>query len=130
MAPVAANRGSERVLLVEDEEAVRTLARESLRAYGYEVIEASSGEEAIRLSASDGERIDLLLTDVVMPMMSGRQLAEQLAELRPSMRVLYMSGYTEDAILHHGVLDEGVHLLEKPFTPDMLAAKVRALLDA
>jgi DNA-binding response OmpR family regulator len=96
---------------------------------GYEVIEARHGAEALALEGGHEGPIHLLLTDVVMPEMSGRELAQRLLPLRPEMNVLYMSGYTDDAIVRHGVLEAGMALLPKPFTPDALAAKVREVLD-
>ena len=122
--------GSEVILLVEDEPAVLRIAERILRAGGYTLLVAEGGPEALRLAAAHPGAIDLLLTDVVMPQMSGRELAERLAELRPTMRILYMSGYTEDAILHHGVTDAGVQLLPKPFTAAALARRVRDVIDA
>ena len=114
--------GSETVLLVEDEEVVRNLARRILRDGGYRVIEAGSGEEALHLAGEHAGRIDLLLTDVVMPGMNGRELADRLVEIRPGTRVVFMSGYTEDVILQRGVSGERA-FLAKPFTPPMLARK-------
>ena len=121
-------RGTETVLLVEDEDMVRRMTREVLEGAGYRVLEASSGFEALRVSAGHGGRLDLLLTDVVMPGMSGRELAERLAPVRPGMKVLYMSGHTDDAIFHHGVTQAGTGFLQKPFTPDALERRVRDLL--
>jgi two-component system, cell cycle sensor histidine kinase and response regulator CckA len=124
----AESRGYETVLLVEDEDAVRRLAQQSLERRGYRVLSAPSGIDAIRLVRS-GERVDLVLTDVVMPGMPGSELVQRLARERPGLRALYMSGYTDDAIVRHGVLEEGVNLIQKPFAPDALARKVREALD-
>jgi CheY-like chemotaxis protein len=121
--------GTETVLLVEDEEMVREMAKEILEGSGYQVLEAKHGPEALLVAARHHGQIHLMLSDVVMPQMSGRELAEQLAPLRKDMRVLYMSGYTDDAIVHHGVLDEGTAFIEKPFTPSALAYKVRETLN-
>ena len=122
-------RGSETILLVEDEDVVRGLARQILEQAGYNVLDARGGEEAIRLCRERRGPIDLLLTDVVMPETSGKEVAERLTRLRPMTRVLYMSGYTDDAIVHHGVLDSDVEFIQKPFTPVALARKVREVLD-
>ncbi|HEV8427594.1 MAG TPA: ATP-binding protein [Pyrinomonadaceae bacterium] len=123
--------GSETILLVEDAEWVRTLARQVLETAGYRVLEAANGDAAVRLCESiNGDRIDLLLTDVVMPGMSGNDMSRILLEKQPGMPVLYMSGYTDDAIVQHGVLEAGINFLEKPFTPAALALKVREVLDA
>jgi CheY-like chemotaxis protein len=125
----AAPRGTETILLVEDEAMVSELAQAILQQSGYEVLAATDGEAALRLLAAYERPIHLLLTDVVMPFMSGKELATRVLALRPKMKVLYMSGYTDEAIVHHGVLEPGVALLEKPFTPAALAQKVRAILD-
>jgi len=122
-------RGSETVLLVEDEDAVRVLALRVLRSHGYKVLEARDGDEALRISEQHQGPIELLVTDVVMPRISGRELAVRLALARPELRVLYVSGYTDNAITHHGVLDPETLFLQKPFTPKVLARKVRAALD-
>jgi two-component system, cell cycle sensor histidine kinase and response regulator CckA len=121
--------GTETILVVEDERALGKVARRTLEAAGYTVLAAVDGEEALGVSARNAGDIHLLLTDVVMPRMSGRALAEELAKARPTMRVLYMSGYTDNAIVHHGVLDEGTHFLAKPFSATVLARKVREALD-
>ena len=123
-------RGSETVLVVEDEAPVRGLMREILAAQGYRVLTAGDGMEALRVAREHPAPIHLLITDVVMPRMSGRALADELQPLRPEMRVLYTSGYTDDAIVHHGVLDEGVHFLPKPFELEALAQRVRSVLDS
>ena len=122
--------GTETVLLAEDEEVVRRLAREILSGNGYKVLEAGNGREALLLSEAHRGEIHLLLTDVVMPKMSGRELTERIRPLRPDLRILYMSGYTDDAILRHGVLEDGIPFLQKPFTPEGLARKVREVLDS
>ena len=122
--------GTETVLLVEDEEVVRRLAREILSGNGYRVLEAGNGREALLLSEAHRGEIHLLLTDVVMPKMSGRELTGRIRPLRPGLRILYMSGYTDDAILRHGVLEDGIPFLQKPFTPEGLARKVREVLDS
>ena len=122
-------KGTETILLVEDENAVRELARRFLEMRGYRVMDASNGPEALRISRAHQGKIDLLLTDVVMARMSGREVALQLAPERPDMKVLYMSGHTEDAIVHHGVLKEGVEFLQKPFTQEQLVSRVRRILD-
>ena len=121
--------GTETVLLAEDEAAVRAVARHSLERHGYTVLEAPSGEAALDLAQRYSGRIHLLLTDVVMPGMSGRTLALRLASLRPEVRTIYMSGYTDEAITRHGVLEPGVTYVQKPFSPDALARKVREVLD-
>jgi two-component system cell cycle sensor histidine kinase/response regulator CckA len=121
--------GSETILLAEDAAPVRGAARQILERYGYTVLEAANGIEALS-TAQSGRTIHLLLTDVVMPEMSGRQLAEQFGKLKPDAKVLFMSGYTDDAIIRHGVLRPGTAYLQKPFSPDTLARKVREVLDS
>ncbi|MGH9719323.1 MAG: PAS domain-containing protein [Bryobacteraceae bacterium] len=131
-APLAPQQqqGSETILLVEDEPALRKLVRQMLTRLGYTVIEADCGAAALRVAADHDGSIDLLLTDVVMPGMNGRELATRLTDEHTGIRVLFMSGYTDDAIVHHGVLEREVPFLQKPFTPDALANKIRALLEA
>jgi CheY-like chemotaxis protein len=124
-----AGEGVETILLVEDEPGLRKLASEMLLKQGYRVVEANDGPEALRVWNQNPDLVDLLLTDVVMPQMSGRELAEQLRAMRPELRVLYMSGYTHDVIARHGVLDSETAFLQKPFTPDTLGRKIRTLLD-
>lgn len=121
-------RGTETILVVEDERAVRDLAVRMTQQLGYNVLVASNGAEAIDISRSYPSHISLLVTDVVMPNISGRQLAEALLRSRPAMRVLYLSGYTEDTVLHHGVLEAGVDFLPKPFSREILARKIREIL--
>jgi len=120
--------GSETILVVEDEGAVRMLVRRALERYGYKVLTAGTPLEAIELARGSGERIDLLISDVVLPQMSGRALANHILEAKAGTRLLFMSGYTDDAIVHHGVLDEGTPFIQKPFTPQALARKVRQVL--
>jgi CheY-like chemotaxis protein len=122
-------RGRETVLLVEDEIMILRVAREILAGLGYGVVTATDGGQALQLARAMTEPIHLLITDVVMPRMGGRELATRLLEVRPEMRVLYSSGYTENAIVEHGVLDEGVNFLQKPYTPVALARSVREVLD-
>lgn len=123
-------RGNETVLLVEDDDQVRAVAVGILRRHGYRVLEAPNAGEAYLISEDHSATIHLLLTDVVLPRMSGRQLAEKLALSRPAMKVLYMSGYTDDAALQHGILESNAFYLQKPITPDALTRKVREVLDA
>ena len=114
---------------MEDEEDVRGLTREVLERQGYTVLEAGDGVQALQVHEKEGARIDLILTDVVMPRMSGREMVDRVRAVRPDMRVLYMSGYTEDAIVRHGVLDASMRLLGKPYTPADLIRKIREVLD-
>jgi len=122
--------GTETILLVEDEASVRELAARALREYGYTVLEAANGEKALRLVEGQPElEIDLLLTDVVMPLLGGQRLARQLNATRPALKVLFMSGYTDNAILNHNLLESDIAFLQKPFLPAALACKVRDVLD-
>lgn len=121
--------GDETILLVEDDAEVRDLVRRVLQTQGYTLLEAEDGERALQVAADYAGSIHLLLTDVIMPGMSGKTLADQLVQLRPGIKVLFMSGYTDNAIMHHGVLDPGITLLQKPFGPTVLARKVRYVLD-
>jgi PAS domain S-box-containing protein len=125
----AARRGTEGVLLAEDDVNLRVLARDILAGEGYTVLESRDVEDALHIAEHQDGTIHLLLTDVVMPHMSGRALAHAVKRFRPDVKVLYMSGYTDDAISHHGVLDPGTALLQKPFSPAALARKVREVLD-
>ena len=129
-ARAAAGRGSETVLVVEDDPAVLSLSCRALEAEGYTTLCASDGSDALRIVERHGGEIHLLLTDVVMPGMSGRELAEQMAARRAGIRILYMSGYPGDAAIHHGSLVRGSAFLQKPFSPDSLTRKVRETLDA
>jgi CheY-like chemotaxis protein len=127
---VPARGDGETVLVVEDHADMREYAATVLENYGYRVIKAENGGEALLLWEGEGKRehIDLLLTDVVMPKMSGRELATRIEKLQPGIKVVFMSGYTEDAIAHHGILDAGIEFIQKPFRPVQLAAKVREAL--
>lgn len=119
-----------RILLVEDADAVRAVARRILERFGYEVVEAASGEEAERLMRDDEVHVDLLLSDLVLPGINGRELAERLCEQRPELSVLFMSGYTDDATVRRGIQEGANHFLQKPFTPDALGDAVREALDS
>jgi CheY-like chemotaxis protein len=121
---------SEMVLLVEDEKGVRELAREYLETSGYRVLEAENGHVALELAAKHAGTIDVLVTDVVMPGIGGRELAERVAQIRPGIKILYMTGYTDRAIVHHGILETDAVLLQKPFTLGTLAAKLREIMTA
>lgn len=125
-----AHSGTETLLLVEDEPAIRALTGDILRRTGYKVLEARHGVEALLTGSQYLGTIHLLITDVIMPQMSGGEVAERLIRERPHMKVLYISGYTDDTIIHHGVTQEGTAFLQKPFSPDILVQKVRHILDA
>jgi two-component system cell cycle sensor histidine kinase/response regulator CckA len=127
--PVVDLSGSETVLIVEDNDSLRNFAQKILHIYGYRSLNAENGEDALRVCKEHDGRIDLMITDVVMPKMDGREAAKRLQPLYPQMKVIYMSGYTDDAIVHHGVLEPGLNFLEKPFTLESLARKVREVLD-
>ena len=122
--------GTETILVAEDDEILRRLTKGLLEKAGYQVLEAENAALALAAARAHQGTIHLLLADVVMPGGSGRELARQLAEFRPDTKVLYVSGYTDDAIVHHGMLEPGLHFLPKPFTPAALARKVRDVLDA
>jgi CheY-like chemotaxis protein len=123
-------RGKETILLVEDEEIVRRMARMMLENHGYSVFEATDVKDAMRLCFENASKVDLLLTDVIMPGMSGRVLAERISSLCPKLPVVYMSGYTDDAIVRHGILEDDIFFLQKPFTRESLLAKVREALNS
>jgi CheY-like chemotaxis protein len=127
--PAAIAHGHETVLVVEDEPPLRELAARILAGAGYTVLQAANGIDALALLAQHADPVHLVFTDVVMPGMNGRELAARLATLRPGIRVLYTSGYTEDAILRHGVLDDPSRFLSKPYTPSVLRRRIREALD-
>ena len=130
-SPRAPQRGGdETVLVVEDQEPVRRLTRKVLETQGYAVLAAADGPEALQLAERHPGTIHILVTDVVMPGMSGREVGRRLAAQRPDMRVLYLSGYADDSIVRHGVLEPGLAFLQKPFTPEILTRRVRELLDS
>ena len=121
--------GSETVLIVEDDDSLRKFSQRTLQHHGYRILEAENGEDALRVSEAYDGTIDLLITDVVMPKMGGKETAERLQSLYPHMKVLYMSGYTDNAIVHHGVLKPGLNFIEKPFTLKGSAHIVKEILD-
>ena len=125
----SADRGGETILLVEDDDALRTVASRALRECGYAVLEAADGQQALRLCAQYDRSVSLVVSDMVMPEMSGAELAEHIAMSFPDVRVLLMSGYTRDEAARRGIASERYSFLEKPFTPTRLAARVRELLD-
>jgi DNA-binding response OmpR family regulator len=131
ISPVApAGQGHETILLVEDESSILEMTRLILAKFGYRVLAATTPGEALRMAKEHGGRIHLLITDVVMPEMNGRDLANLLIALHPEIVCLFMSGYSGDVITHHGMLDEGVNFIQKPFSIQALAAKVREVLDS
>jgi PAS domain S-box-containing protein len=128
--PVTELDGSETILIVEDDDGLRKFAQEVLQQHGYKVLDAENGEDALRIGKEHEGPIHLMITDVIMPRMGGREAADRLQPLYPQMKVIYMSGYTDNAIVEHGVLAPGLNFLQKPFTPESLARKVREALDA
>ena len=122
--------GKETVLIVEDDEMVRKLSSRTLKKFGYAILEARNGLKALDLCKEYKGQIDLVLTDVIMPEMGGPELVKQLSEQYPHIKVVYMSGYTDNAISHHGVIEEGIAFINKPATPDELGQKVRDVLDS
>ena len=127
--PVSNLRGSETVLLVEDNEQVRNLAQLILKKQGYNVIVSQNSEEALSLLEAHEGLVDILLTDIVLPGMNGRELYEIAVQSKPQLKVLFMSGHSDDVIAHRGVLDEGIQFIQKPFSVQKLAAKMREVMD-
>jgi CheY-like chemotaxis protein len=127
--PATTVKGRETILLVEDDEAVRRFTKSILESEGYFIIEAAGGEEALSAAGSRNADVALLVTDVVMPRMGGRELARELKDKYPTVEVLFISGYTANAIVHHNILDAGLDFLQKPFSSRELLRKVRAMLD-
>jgi CheY-like chemotaxis protein len=123
-------QGSETVLIVEDEDAVRSLVRRVLADNGYNVLEAAAGMEALRIAQNSTQKIHLVITDVVMPVIGGKALLSRIEAILPGIKSLFISGYTDNAIVHHGILDSGIAFLQKPFTVDGLLRKVRNVLDS
>jgi response regulator RpfG family c-di-GMP phosphodiesterase len=126
--PVIELDGSETVLIVEDDEGLRKFTQEVLLRHGYRVLDAENGEEALKVGKAHEGPIHLMITDVVMPRMGSKEVVDRLQPLYPQMKVIYMSGYTDNAIIHHGVLAPGLNFLEKPFSPESLERKVREVL--
>jgi two-component system, cell cycle sensor histidine kinase and response regulator CckA len=124
-----APRGTERILIVEDDAQVRELAEVALTGCGYRVVSADCGHRAFQIINEDADGFDLMVTDVVMPDLGGRELAQQVTAIRPDLKILFVSGYTEDAVVRNGVLEAGVAFLAKPFSPARLARKVRSVID-
>lgn len=121
--------GTETILLVEDDEAVREVAARTLGRFGYRVLSAGEGTDALRVVEEKGEEIDLLLTDIMMPGMNGVELGMEVARRKPGIKVFYMSGYADQELVRQGLLEPGTTFLQKPFTPRQLAARIRAILD-
>jgi CheY-like chemotaxis protein len=135
VSPVAqeapsAGPGSETILFVEDDDEVREIATRILRKNGYRVLEAANGADALRVCEAEARPVDLIVTDIVMPEMGGSQLAERIRETQPDARILFTSGYTEDAAVRHSFIDPGEEFIGKPFTPSQLTQKTRDVLDA
>lgn len=126
--PVVVARGTETILLVEDQPQLRQLTSHILRGYGYRVLAAANGEEALHICEQKENLVDLVLTDIVMPGVTGIELVKRLRTFGPHMKILYMSGYTDDVVLRQGALEPGAAYLEKPFTPEGLATKIRQIL--
>jgi len=121
--------GSETILLVEDDEAVRAVAERSLGRFGYDVITATGGEEALRIAEEYDGTISLLLTDIMMPGMNGIEVARAVARIRGGILIFFMSGYADQDLVRQGLLEPGTHFLQKPFTPQELAVRIRTILD-
>jgi CheY-like chemotaxis protein len=126
----ARTAGQEKLLLVEDDPAVLSFVESALSRLGYEVVSTSEPSQAVEIVRDQGQSIDLMITDVVMPGMTGAVLAERVSEIRPDLKVMFVSGYTHDVIAHHGVLTDGIGFLQKPFSPSELGEKIRQVLDA
>lgn len=127
--PAAKAQRAATILLVEDDPAVRAVAERSLRRWGYSVLSAEGGPEAIRFAQDHPEETDLLLTDIMMPGMNGLMVAEELSQIRPGIRIFFMSGYADQDLVRQGLLDPETHFLQKPFTPQELAGRVREILE-
>ena len=121
-------KGAETILVADDETSIRKLVRDSLEPLGYKILEASDGKEALEIFRRGEPQIDMLLTDVIMPKMTGKKLAEILLAEKPGFKVLYMSGYTDDVIANQGVLDEDIEFINKPLVPSLLTKKIREVL--
>ncbi len=121
--------GSETILLVEDDTAVRAVAHRSLRRFGYDVLTAARGEDALQIAEDHDGEIDLLLTDIMMPGMNGVEVASAVSKIRPGIQIFFMSGYADQDLVRQGLLEPGTHFLQKPFTPQELAERIRQILD-